>query len=214
MNRRLRITSIVLTVLAALALAAPAACAPGPTTQQRETVTQISTIDALMNGVLGAVTFFDNDQSVPLPAGTTFKDFQAMLDKALPSVNEFEAIRVSGAFSYMKTRSIPAQKKPYPGLGEAAKTQPEFELKEVKGTIAGFRLPPFVSGLNVTGYHLHFITDDLTGGGHILDFTVKNATVTVDHTPNFFMVLPGPDSPFYKVDLSKDLSGEVGKAEK
>ena len=33
------------------------------------------------------------------------------------------------------------------------------------GTIVGFRCPPFVKGINVPGYHLHFIKSDFTQGG-------------------------------------------------
>lgn len=64
------------------------------------------------------------------------------------------------------------------------------------------------------GYHLHFITEDFKHGGHLLEFVVENATIAVDRTPRFRMLLPPENSDFYKKDFSKDLSKELNKAEK
>ena len=84
----------------------------------------------------------------------------------------FYAVMIQGEFSYVKTRSVPAQEKPYPPLAEVTKNQPTFEFTDVTGTMVGFRCPPYVTGINVPGYHLHFLTDDRTAGGHLLEFTV------------------------------------------
>jgi len=161
-----------------------------------------------------SVTFFDADKSQIVAAGLDFPGFQTLMDKSVPSINMFYAIRIDGIFSYVKTRSVPAQKKPYPPLVEVTKNQPEFEFHDVEGTIVGFRAPPYVSGINVTGYHLHFVTKDLSGGGHLLEFRVKEGTTTVDITPEFYMTLPGKDSDFYKTDFSQDRTEELNKAEK
>ena len=71
----------------------------------------------------------------------------------------------------MKVRAIPAQQKPFPTLADAAKTQSVFTFSESSGTIVGIYTPVFFKGLNVAGYHLHFISDDRKTGGHILDLT-------------------------------------------
>jgi acetolactate decarboxylase len=113
----------------------------------------------------------------------------------------------------MKVRAIPAQHKPYPTLTDAAKNQSVFTYRDVKGTVVGFYTPVFFKGLNVVGYHLHFISDDRHTGGHILDFTVPaNTTVEYDMTPEFTMSLPTSGA-FAGVDLSKDLSSALSKVE-
>jgi acetolactate decarboxylase len=161
-----------------------------------------------------AITWFDTDLTVDISEAMTNAQFTAMLDEILPSENMFYAVKVSGDFSYMKTRSVPGQQKPYPPLVEVTANQPEFEMENVSGTIVGFRCPPYVAGVNVVGYHLHFITDARDAGGHILDFTISNAVVAVDYTSDFYMILPAPDSDFYKSDFGKDRSGELEQAEK
>lgn len=250
-------------LLALLLFGASSCSAP-----HRETLTQISTIDAILNGVYDGVvtygelkkygdfgiatfegldgemvafdgnfyqikadgkaypvsdamktpfasmTFFDTDLEERLPEGTDFKKLEGFLDSKLPTANIFYAIKIEGAFSHMKTRSVPAQQKPYPPLVEVTKNQPTFEFNDVKGTIVGFRSPPYVSGVNVPGYHLHFLTKDKDGGGHVLEFRVQEAAVMVDYTSEFSMILPGAGSDFYRIDLTKDLTKDLQKAEK
>jgi len=161
-----------------------------------------------------SVTYFDADSTADLPEDMDFAAFQTYLDSWLLSENLFYAVKIEGTFSYMKTRSVPGQSKPYPPLVEVTRQQPEFEFTEVTGTVVGFRCPPYASGVNVPGYHLHFLTDDGSAGGHLLDFRVSRATVSIDETAGFFMVLPGEGSDFYKIDLSQDRQAELEEAEK
>jgi acetolactate decarboxylase len=161
-----------------------------------------------------AVTWFDADSEWDVPAGVDYAGFQEFLDGVLPTENAFYAVRVDGVFSYMKTRSVPAQTKPYPPLVEVTAHQPEFEFRNVAGTLAGFRCPPYAAGVNVVGYHMHFLTESRDAGGHVLDFTIENATVKVDRTGDFLMILPDGGSDFYKIDLTPDNQEELEKAEK
>jgi len=159
------------------------------------------------------VTFFEADTSLALAEGTDYEGFKAQLDKQLPTLNLPYAIRMEGTFSHVKTRSVPAQTKPYPRLVEVTKHQPTFEFNDVEGVIVGFRLPEYMNGINVPGYHVHFLTADRKGGGHVLEFTVKAATVEVDTTPRLALVLPESGG-FAAADLSSDKAGEVDAIEK
>jgi acetolactate decarboxylase len=161
-----------------------------------------------------AVTFFDNDREEAIAPGTNLTQLQQALDQALPSANIFCAIKISGNFSYVKTRSVPKQTKPYPILTEVTKNQSVFEFNNVEGTIVGFRCPQYVNGVNVPGYHLHFLTADCKAGGHVLELNTDNVTATLDYTPQFFMILPEMASDFYKINLSADNSQAIQKAEK
>ena len=68
--------------------------------------------------------------------------------------------------------------------------QATFEFKNVTGTIAGFRSPDYAQGISVGGYHLHFITSDRTGGGHVLDLMSEDATLAIDHSSGLHVELP------------------------
>lgn len=38
--------------------------------------------------------------------------------------------------------------------------QPVFRFNQREGVLVGFRTPQHMQGINVAGYHEHFITDD------------------------------------------------------
>jgi len=160
------------------------------------------------------VTFFDTDQKEQLHQEMNFKELEHYLDTVLPTVNAFYAIKIEGVFSYMKTRSVPAQQKPYPKLAEVAKNQPVFEFQDISGTMVGFRCPSYVDGINVPGYHLHFISSSREAGGHVLDFSVQEAVTAIDYTSQFLLILPCKDSEFYHINLGQDKQQELDKVEK
>ena len=111
------------------------------------------------------VTFFKTDKTVLLKKAEDYSQLKQYLDYSLPTKNIFYAIKIEGVFKYIKTRSVPGQTKPYPPLVEVTKNQPIFEFHNVKGTIVGFRCPVYVKGINVPGYHLHFITKNKKARG-------------------------------------------------
>ncbi len=255
MKRLTEVTFIaIMMIMMMVAAAIPDAGSP---TQSDDTLFQISTISALMNGVYdGTMTFEDLEshgnfgigtfealdgemvgldgqffqvksdgvaypvsdsmktpfaevaffaplESIALNETSNLTVVQSYLDSKLATKNIFYAIRIDGTFDYVKTRSVPAQKKPYPTLSDAVKGQKVFELQNVSGSLVGFRCPDYVKGVNVPGYHMHFITADRSAGGHILDFRLKNASVLVDSLSEFEMDLPDNEE-FYQTDLSGD----------
>lgn len=159
-----------------------------------------------------AVTFFEADKIIRLGKPMSYGELTQHLDTLLPTRNIFYAIKLEGTFKYVKTRSVPRQAKPYPPLLEVTKNQSVFEFHNVEGTVVGFWFPQYMGKVNLPGYHLHFITKDRTGGGHILDCEPVNVVVEIDDTRDFFMVLPS-DEEFDKVDLEKDTRAELAEAE-
>lgn len=135
------------------------------------------------------------------------------VDALIPNRNLFAAVRLHGTFRRMHTRSVPAQEKPYPPLAEVTKHQPEFELENVKGTVFGFRLPQYVKGINVPGYHLHFIDDAHTCGGHILGFELESGVLSVETLHRFTMILPEDSAAFAAADLARDRGRELHQVE-
>ena len=141
-----------------------------------------------------------------------YTTFISIMPERLPTRNMVYAVRIHGTFPSMKVRATPAQEKPST-LTKAAQEQSVYTLTNTTGTVVGFFVPSFFSGLNVPGFHLHFLSDDLRSGGHILDFTLPaDASIEYDITPEFDMILP-TSGPFTGIDLSQDLSEELAEAE-
>jgi len=160
-----------------------------------------------------SVCNFKTDTTVTISETMSLNTTEKRLDKILPNKNLFYAIRIKGDFSYMHTRSVPNQDKPYPPLKKVTKNQPEFRMDKISGTILGFWCPTYVKGINVPGYHLHFISNERNRGGHILDFEIVKGQVAIDIIDKFTLQLPS-DNEFGKTDLSQDRSRELEKVEK
>lgn len=157
---------------------------------------------------------FNPELTLLVAAGTDFDAIEDMLNEAAPNQNLFYAIKIKGHFRAMKTRSVPRQQKPYPALREVTKNQPEFTMEDVSGTIVGFRCPAYVKGMNVPGYHLHFISDDRTKGGHILSFEIGHGQCELDALNQYALTLPVNSSAFAGTDLTRDRTKELQDVER
>jgi acetolactate decarboxylase len=159
------------------------------------------------------VIFFDADREIPVWKGMNYTQFQDYLAGSTQEKNIFHAVKMEGTFEYVKTRSVPKQEKPYPPLVEVTAHEPIFEFHDIKGTMVGFYCPDYFVGLNVVPYHMHFITEDRKAGGHILEFIIKDAELSVDYTSELRMILPNTEG-FNSLNLTKSRTEELEKAEK
>jgi acetolactate decarboxylase len=236
-----------------------------PKMVQEQTLFQVSTIDALMQGVfdgntklselakkgdfgIGTINGLDgelvlengeffqvkSDGKVVRPSGETLTPFASvvkfapedsmevhdldfpkllhLVDSLMKSSSYFYAIRLEGEFETVHTRSVPAQKKPYPELVVVTRNQPEFDIPKTRGKLTGFFCPGFVKGINIAGYHLHFLSEDKTSGGHLLGFKLKSGMLKLDRIQKFEMQLPESDA-FQKSEFKTDRSAQVKEAE-
>ena len=139
-------------------------------------------------------------------------DLFAKLQDLLPSQNVMYALRIEGRFSFVRTRSVPRQEN-YRPLVEITRNQPTFERADVQGSLIGFHTPSFMSSLNVPGIHLHFLSDDRTFGGHLLQCKARHATVRIQILRRLRMDLP-TSLAYLTTDFSRDTAGDLAKAEK
>jgi len=146
-------------------------------------------VEDSMETPFAIVTFFETDKAASLDDVVDYEQLKQHLDSLLPDGDIFYAIKIDGFFEYIKARSVPAQNKPYPSLDEALQGQMVFEFHNVSGTLVGFWCPDYIAGINVPGYHLHFITADRKAGGHMLDCRIQSATAEIDYTSAFYMAV-------------------------
>ena len=112
------------------------------------------------------------------------------LDNHIGTKNHFYAVKIIGEFHSVKTRSVPKQEKPYVPLANVVDKQAIFNFNNVSGVLVGFRSPGFISGINVPGYHFHFLTKDRSGGGHLLKIKISKAKVEIMEIKNFNLIIP------------------------
>jgi len=159
------------------------------------------------------MTFFDSDETLIVSESMNYTELESYLDNKLTTKNSFIAIKMDGVFNYVKTRSVPRQDKPYQPLVEVVENQSIFEFHNIEGTMIGFRTPDYMKGVNVPGYHMHFINKERTAGGHLLNVQLEDTKIMMDYTSEFFMVVP-ENKEFHQAELSGDNQHELEKIEK
>ena len=161
------------------------------------------------------VTFFDSDTSEEL---SNIADINSLKKKLTEKVEEkgknlFSMVKMTGEFKKMLVRSELKQEKPYKTLDKALETdQREFTYENIKGTVVALYCPDYMNGLNTSGWHLHFISDDKEKGGHILDLSFEKAKAEYDMVQEFDMKLTDNED-FQKTSLADDVSDAIKKVE-
>ncbi|MFW6286883.1 MAG: acetolactate decarboxylase [Candidatus Sumerlaeota bacterium] len=160
------------------------------------------------------VTKFKSNASIGSGEVQSLEALQEIVDAKLNSPNYMTAIQVEGVFDYLKVRSVARQRLPYRRLPDVIENdQKVFEHYRVRGTLVGFRMPVYMAGVTVPGYHLHFISEDRRFGGHLLEMRGHDLKIDLDYSNQFHLVLPGSRA-FQEVSLDGDLQKDLYKVEK
>lgn len=117
-------------------------------------------------------------------------ELQARLGERVTQAKRPTAIRIDGRFAELHVRSVPRQAPPYKPLAEVIEQQHVSLLGEVSGTMIGFCFPDALDGIEMLGTHLHFLSDDRTRGGHVLSYTLLEASALLDGATGLHVELP------------------------
>lgn len=148
------------------------------------------------------VTHFHGDIEARLDAPFDFASLTARLDELRPSANVFVGVRVEATFHSLSMR-VACRALPGEGLLEATSHQSEFEVSEISGTLVGFWAPEYSKSVSVPGYHLHYISDDRTVGGHVLGLRADRGRVRLHTESDVHLALPETEE-FLTADLAGD----------
>ena len=175
------------------------------------TVTVMSPEDGV---AFGTVSKFD--ASVPVGTLSGISSIEALKAALAPYVNKnpniFYMLKATGTFRKMHVRSCYACEKPYPTLSEAASHQKEFQYQDVAGSVIAVYCPPYVEGLNLPGWHFHFLSQDKTKGGHILGLQADALSIQINPIHDWELLLP-ENPEFAQRDLCEDLSAKTAAVE-
>ena len=132
---------------------------------------------------------------------TDFAGFTASVDASLTSRNLFHAVRFDGVLSEVRVRVTPRQRHPLPRLAEVTSHQVETVARGIRGTVVGFWTPAIYQGIAVAGLHVHFLSEDRSLGGHVLDLAVEDGDLRVAAFARFDLRLPTDDL-FLRTELT------------
>lgn len=174
----------------------------------------------------GTVRPVDADQMTPFWVATRFQsekdehienildidDLYCRIDAMRLSDNIFTGIRIEGFFHRMDVR-VACKSEIGTDLVTATHDQAEFHMSNIKGTLIGFYTPEYAHTIGVPGYHLHFISEDRSQGGHVLGVAADALDVSLDFGNELKLILPESSS-FLNADLTGDPRSALEKAEK
>jgi acetolactate decarboxylase len=151
----------------------------------------VGSVDGAERTPFAVVTRFEPGIDVEIEGPLEHEGLLARLDDLIPPGAASCAIRIDGSFELVRARSVPRQSPPYRPLTEVVAEQHVFELAAVEGTMLGFRFPDYVEGIEVSGYHLHFISEDRARGGHVLGSRCSGTLrVRLDPSSDLHVELP------------------------
>ena len=161
------------------------------------------------------ITKFDEDGKIDNRTAKDFNDLTSQLDKTIEKygTNNMYVIKIKGDFSNITVRSVEKQEKPYKEFTEvAAVDQKVFNHTDQTGTVVAVYFPEYMKELNMHGWHLHFLSDDKTKGGHVLGFNNLKGSGQIDEIHEFNMILPTDDT-FAKMNFTENMTSKINSVE-
>lgn len=128
-------------------------------------------------------------------------------------LNSMHVVRIDGVFEKVDARSEAPYRSHHVTLKEVlCKTQKAFIFENIRGSLVGVYFPDYMDGINMPGWHLHFLSEDRSKGGHVFDVSLKEATAKVDKITNILINLP-KEAAFDTYSLKQDLQDEIKSVE-
>lgn len=164
-----------------------------------------------------SVTYLNKNIAFELENIADMSELLAKLDEVgkAHGENNIYACRIDGYFNEIYARSEKKQhSEPYKTFAKVLETdQREFEFKNVSGSLVCVYFPQYMDGLNVAGWHVHFISDDRTMGGHVFDCSLQEGKAYMGRIEGFNFLIPKTRF-FQKLTLTDVSKEEIESVEK
>lgn len=129
-------------------------------------------------------------------------------------LNSMHVVRIDGEFVTVDARSEAPYKSHHITLKEVLdKKQTSFVFENIRGSLVGVYFPDHMDGINMPGWHLHFLSEDRSKGGHVFNVVMKKGTVRLDKISRIEIDLPKAAA-FDTYSLKQASEEEIKKVEK
>ena len=155
---------------------------------------KVSEADSETGVPFSSVTFFNEDKNCNLDKVDSIEKLKNWLDLRIEEdfgLNSMHIVRIDGSFKRVCARSESGYRAHHVTLKEAlSETQRDFYFDDIRGTLVCVYYPDYMDGINASGWHLHFISEDRKSGGHVFDLSLENGTACFDKITNIEITLP------------------------
>jgi acetolactate decarboxylase len=157
------------------------------------------------------VTRFHEDSRFEIGRFASLQELGGACDRHRQSDNLFYVLRLEGIFQTLHARAV----HPVPSgtrLLDASKTEFEFQFHDLEGTLVCIWSPRYSSSFSIPGYHFHFISNDRTKGGHVLNCSARQLRASIQTVSEYIVQLPETGL-FLTTNFDKDPASDLAKAE-
>ena len=129
------------------------------------------------------------------------------------ALNSMHVATVGGTFNSVSARSESAYKADHVTLKDMlATTQREFVFEQLDGTLVCVYHPDFMDGINAPGWHVHFLSEDRTRGGHVFDLSLARGRAVMHKIDRIEIQLPATPA-FDTYSLKETSQEEIAEVE-
>ena len=155
---------------------------------------EVTEVDKNIGVPFSSVTFFKECKRCELEAIDSIDKLKELLDLRIEEdfgLNSMHIVRIDGHFKKVCARSGSGHRAHHVTLKETLDmTQKTFSFDDIKGTLVCVYYPDYMDGINASGWHLHFISDDRKSGGHVLDLSMEKGSAYFDKITEIEIKLP------------------------
>lgn len=128
-------------------------------------------------------------------------------------LNSMHVVRIDGLFDKVDARSEAPYRSHHIALQEVLdKNQNSFQFEDIRGTLVGVYYPDHMDGINMPGWHLHFLSENRREGGHVFNVSIREGTVRLDRISRIELDLP-TEPAFDTYSLKKVSEEEISEIE-
>ena len=128
-------------------------------------VTEVSTETGVP---FAAVARLCGEQQFPLEDMPDITSVRTELTRKIEErfgLNSMHVVRIDGVFEKVDARSEAPYRSHHITLKEVlGKTQKAFLFENIRGSLVGVYFPDYMDGINMPGWHLHFLSEDRSKG--------------------------------------------------
>ena len=126
-------------------------------------------------------------------------------------LNSMHMVRIDGEFDLVDARSESGYESSHVSLKNIlAKTQKAFQFEHIRGTLVCVYFPDYMDGINASGWHLHFVSEDRKHGGHVFEIVMASGKGAISKINSIELKLP--DEPVFDTYSLKQASEQEIKS--
>ena len=128
-------------------------------------------------------------------------------------LNSIHIARIDGLFDTVHARAGAPYRSQHVSLKDIlSKTQKDFSFERLHGTLVCVYYPDYMDGINASGWHMHFVSEDKKHGGHVFEATLSSGECLLQKMDRIEIQLPR-EAAFDTYSLKEASQDEIEEVE-